>query len=72
MSPESVACLCVQPVTVYTDNKLPFPIRVQLMDSSGTPSTTADIRVHITKDPKIKVSHQAPAQTTQTRQCIIS
>lgn len=47
---------CAQPVTVYTENKLPFPIRVQLLDSSGSPSATADIRVHITKDPKIKVT----------------
>ena len=47
---------CAQPVTVYTENKLPFPVRVQLLDSSGSPSATADIRVHITKDPKIKVT----------------
>lgn len=53
----------VQPVTVYTDNKLPFPIRVQLLDSSGSPSHTSDIRVHITKDSKIKVT---PTSLTDT------
>ncbi|KAK7092155.1 hypothetical protein V1264_009750 [Littorina saxatilis] len=43
------------PVTVYTEDKLPFPVMAQLMDASGSPSCTPDIRVHITKDPKIKV-----------------
>ncbi|KAK7480666.1 hypothetical protein BaRGS_00028138 [Batillaria attramentaria] len=44
------------PITVYTDSALPFPVKVQLLDESGNPSHTPDVRVHITKDNKIKLS----------------
>ncbi|XP_025090642.1 structural maintenance of chromosomes flexible hinge domain-containing protein 1-like isoform X1 [Pomacea canaliculata] len=43
------------PVTVYTDNELPFPVKAHLLDAQGNPSHTADIRVHITKDAKFKL-----------------
>ncbi|KAL8609443.1 hypothetical protein ACOMHN_006630 [Nucella lapillus] len=44
------------PVTVYTDTQLPFPIKVQLLDSSGGPARAPDVRVHLTTDPKIRLS----------------
>ena len=42
-------------MTVFNDSKLPNPLKVQLLDEAGNPSKTADIKVQIAKDPKLKV-----------------
>ncbi|XP_041360659.1 structural maintenance of chromosomes flexible hinge domain-containing protein 1-like [Gigantopelta aegis] len=44
-----------QPVTVFNDSRLPYPLKIQLLDEAGNPSKTADIKVQIAKDPKLKL-----------------
>ncbi|XP_071103421.1 structural maintenance of chromosomes flexible hinge domain-containing protein 1-like isoform X1 [Haliotis cracherodii] len=44
-----------QAVAVYNDSKLPHSLKVQLLDEAGNPSKTADIKIQIAKDPKIKL-----------------
>ena len=45
-----------QVINVYSEKLLPFPLKVQLLDVEGNLSKAKDVKVHIAKDTKVKMS----------------
>ncbi|KAL3892332.1 hypothetical protein ACJMK2_004548 [Sinanodonta woodiana] len=55
-----------QVIMVYNENKLPSPLVVQLFDALDNPVKEADVKIQITKDPKIKfIPTPGPVKTNK-------
>ena len=51
-------------LTLFSDNKLPRPLIVQLCDKHGNPSSVENVRIQLSKDTGLRVSERSfPANT---------